>query len=35
MLDKMLKASESADMERAERHLVGGLVLTKITFEDE
>jgi hypothetical protein len=35
MLDKMLKTSESAGMEHAERHPVGGVVLTKITLEDE
>ena len=35
MLDKMLKTSESAGMEHAERHPVSGVVLTKITPEDE
>jgi hypothetical protein len=35
MLSKMLKTSESAGMEHAERHPVGGVVLTKITLEDE
>jgi hypothetical protein len=35
MLSKMLKTSESAGMRHAERHPVGGVVLTKITLENE
>jgi hypothetical protein len=31
----MLETSESTDMEHAERHPVGGVVLTKITLDDE
>jgi hypothetical protein len=31
----MLETSESTGMEHAERHPVGGVVLTKITLEDE
>jgi hypothetical protein len=34
MLDKMLETSESVGMEHAERHPVGGVVLTKITPEE-
>jgi hypothetical protein len=35
MVHKMLETSESTGMEYAERHPVGGVVLTKITLEDE
>jgi hypothetical protein len=35
MLSKMLKTSESAGVKYADRHPVGGVVLTKITLEDE
>jgi hypothetical protein len=35
MLSKMLETGKSAGMEHAERHPVGGVVLTKIPLEDE
>jgi len=35
MLSKIPKTSESASVKHAERHPVGGVVLTKITLEDE